>query len=128
MNTKKHATHPSIRSNSDHKHTHNTPDLWEPLRLAIATASAATLFLITFIPGIPPQLTANWIQFLLATPVQFFAAAPFYASAWKALKNKRANMYTLITLGTSVAYWLLYFHHTLWWIATSSHRKSTRIF
>ena len=47
---------------------------------------------------------ANWILFILATPVQFVAGAPFYRGAWSSLKNKSASMDTLIALGTSAAY------------------------
>jgi P-type Cu+ transporter len=47
---------------------------------------------------------ASWILFILATPVQFIAGAPFYRGAWSSLKNKTASMDTLIALGTSAAY------------------------
>jgi len=47
---------------------------------------------------------AMMIVFVLATPVQFVVGAQFYKGAWNALKNKTANMDTLIALGTSAAY------------------------
>ncbi|HUL39902.1 MAG TPA: heavy metal translocating P-type ATPase [Methanomassiliicoccales archaeon] len=46
----------------------------------------------------------NYVLFLLATPVQFIAGYRFYVGAWKALKNRSANMDTLIAVGTSAAY------------------------
>jgi len=46
----------------------------------------------------------NHILFLLATPVQFIAGSQFYSGTWKAMKNKRANMDTLIAIGSSSAY------------------------
>ncbi len=46
----------------------------------------------------------NYILFALATPVQFIAGYGIYKSAFGALKNKTANMDTLIALGTSAAY------------------------
>jgi Cu+-exporting ATPase len=46
----------------------------------------------------------NWLFLALATPVQFFSGRDFYIHAWKALKNKTANMDTLIALGSSSAY------------------------
>jgi Cu+-exporting ATPase len=46
----------------------------------------------------------NWLFLLLATPVQFYSGWDFYVHAWKALKNKTANMDTLIALGSSAAY------------------------
>src|SRR6266487_3753510 len=46
----------------------------------------------------------NWLFLALATPVQFYSGSDFYVHAWKALKNKTANMDTLIALGSSAAY------------------------
>ncbi len=46
----------------------------------------------------------NFILFLLATPVQFIVGWDIYKSAFGALKNKSANMDTLIAIGTSAAY------------------------
>ena len=45
-----------------------------------------------------------WVQMALATPVQFFIGKQFYVGAYKALKNKSANMDVLVALGTSAAY------------------------
>jgi Cu+-exporting ATPase len=47
-----------------------------------------------------------WWQFALATPVQFWIGARFYAGAWKALRGGAANMDVLVALGTSAAYGL----------------------
>lgn len=46
----------------------------------------------------------EYILWLLATPIQFYAGMDFYKGAWHALKNKTSDMNTLIALGTSVAY------------------------
>ncbi|PMC34928.1 copper-translocating P-type ATPase [Bacillus sp. UMB0899] len=56
--------------------------------------------------GIPvPHIFMNpWFQFALATPVQFYIGAPFYNGAYRALRNKSANMDVLVALGTSAAY------------------------
>jgi Cu+-exporting ATPase len=45
-----------------------------------------------------------FIQFLLATPVQFWAGWQFYAGFWKAARHKTSDMNTLIAIGTSAAY------------------------
>jgi Cu+-exporting ATPase len=45
-----------------------------------------------------------FIQFLLATPVQFWAGGQFYVGFWKATKHKTSDMNTLIAVGTSAAY------------------------
>lgn len=46
----------------------------------------------------------NWIMLLLATPVQFFVGRQYYIGAWKALRNRSANMDVLIAMGSSAAY------------------------
>ncbi|MBF0286140.1 MAG: heavy metal translocating P-type ATPase, partial [Magnetococcales bacterium] len=46
----------------------------------------------------------NWVQGALATPVFFWAGAPFHRGAWAALRHGTANMNTLVTLGSSSAY------------------------
>jgi P-type Cu+ transporter len=47
-----------------------------------------------------------WLQFALATPVQFFLGARFYRAAWQALRAGAGNMDQLVALGTSAAYGL----------------------
>ncbi|RKF35740.1 heavy metal translocating P-type ATPase [Paraburkholderia fungorum] len=47
-----------------------------------------------------------WLQWLLATPVQFWLGARFYRAGWKALKAGAANMDVLVAVGTSAAYGL----------------------
>ncbi|MGB9699536.1 MAG: heavy metal translocating P-type ATPase [Thermodesulfobacteriota bacterium] len=45
-----------------------------------------------------------YLQFLFQTPLQFWIGWPFYSGAWKRLKQKSADMNTLIAVGTSAAY------------------------
>ncbi|MFB4163545.1 heavy metal translocating P-type ATPase [Alteribacillus sp. JSM 102045] len=52
----------------------------------------------------PDILMNPWIQFILATPVQFIIGWQFYEGAYKALRNKSANMDVLVAMGTSAAY------------------------
>lgn len=53
---------------------------------------------------VPDMFMNPWVQFALATPVQFLIGKQFYVGAYKALKNKSANMDVLVALGTSAAY------------------------
>lgn len=46
----------------------------------------------------------RWLQWLLATPVQFWIGKRFYLGAWHALRSGGANMDVLVALGTSMAY------------------------
>jgi Cu+-exporting ATPase len=49
--------------------------------------------------------TSNWIQLVLATPVVLWAGWPFFERAWLSLQTRNLNMFTLIAMGTGVA-WL----------------------
>nr|WP_286676540.1 heavy metal translocating P-type ATPase [Peribacillus asahii] len=53
---------------------------------------------------LPEFLMNPWIQMALATPVQFIIGKQFYVGAYKALRNKSANMDVLVAMGTSAAY------------------------
>jgi Cu+-exporting ATPase len=50
-----------------------------------------------------PQMS-NWIQLVLATPVVLWAGAPFFERAWQSVVNRHLNMFTLIAMGTGVAW------------------------
>jgi Cu+-exporting ATPase len=52
------------------------------------------------------DILPRWLQWLLATPVQFWAGKRFYVGAWHALRGGGANMDVLVALGTSMAYLL----------------------
>lgn len=49
--------------------------------------------------------SSNWIQSALATPVVLWGGKPFFERGWQSLKTGNLNMFTLIALGTGVA-WL----------------------
>ena len=59
---------------------------------------SATFSFTSFI-YVPEFLMNPWVQMALATPVQFFIGKQFYVGAYKALKNKSANMDVLVVLG-----------------------------
>jgi Cu+-exporting ATPase len=46
----------------------------------------------------------NWLMLALASPVQLYVGSDYYVGAWKALRNRSANMDVLVALGSSVAY------------------------
>jgi Cu+-exporting ATPase len=51
-----------------------------------------------------PQNWSNWISLALATPVVLWAGAPFFARGWRSLVTGNLNMFTLIAMGTGVAW------------------------
>ncbi len=48
--------------------------------------------------------TSNWIQLVLATPVILWSGLPFFQRGWQSLKTRALNMFTLIAMGTGVAW------------------------
>ena len=59
------------------------------------------------------QQMSNWIQLVLATPVVLWAGWPFFDRGWASLKTMNLNMFTLIAMGTGVA-WIYSVVGTIW--------------
>ena len=87
---------------------------WRPV---IAAAALSVPLLLPMLVGLfgAAWTWPAWLQFLLATPVQFWFGARFYAGAWRALRGGGANMDVLVALGTSAAYGLSLYE---WWAAS----------
>jgi Cu+-exporting ATPase len=67
------------------------------------------LVMLDHFPGRPlaayiSSSTALWIEFTLSTPVMLWGAIPFFKKAWASIISRHLNMFTLIALGTGVAY------------------------
>lgn len=69
----------------------------------LSACIAVILFGLMFFP-LENMQTNQYIMFVLATVVQFYAGARFYNLAFKALKNRNYDMNVLVALGTSAAY------------------------
>ncbi|HUW38278.1 MAG TPA: heavy metal translocating P-type ATPase [Rhodocyclaceae bacterium] len=76
-----------------------------PVTLAALLAAPLVLPMVARPFGTELALPA-WVQWLLATPVQFWLGGRFYIAGWKALRAGAANMDVLVALGTSAAYGL----------------------
>ena len=77
-------------------------------RLIVAALLAIPLLIglarMAVAPDLPAIFTDPIFQLALATPVQLWAAWPFYVGAWKALRHRSTDMNTLIVVGTTAAY------------------------
>ena len=81
-------------------------------RLWVSTVLTLPLFLLAMsdlVPGQPLQHAVtgrvlSWGQLLLATPVVLWAAGPFFERGWASVRTGHPNMFTLIAIGTGVAY------------------------
>ena len=57
--------------------------------------------------GLMPTMVlpwSNWISLVLATPVVLWAGAPFFVRGWRSLLTRNLNMFTLIAIGTGMAF------------------------
>ena len=77
---------------------------------ALLTLPVLFLAMGEMIPGLKEAVglleprASLWIQFVLCTPVFFWAGWPFLTRAWMSVVNRSPNMFTLISLGTGAAY------------------------
>ena len=77
-------------------------------RLVVAAVLGSLTMIVSMahlvISGIEHEPWRAYLMFALATPVQLWAAAPFYVNAWGAARHRQTNMNTLIVVGTTAAY------------------------
>ena len=80
----------------------------ERRRVAIALALSAPLVLpmLAMAVGVHDAMLPAWLQFALATPVQFWLGARFYRAGWAALKAGTGNMDLLVAIGTTAGWGL----------------------
>lgn len=75
---------------------------------AILTIPVAFLGMSSHIPGIAHNILnpkfSILTQFILASPVVLWGGLPFFERGWSSIQNRKLNMFTLIALGTGVAY------------------------
>jgi Cu+-exporting ATPase len=79
-------------------------------RFAIALVLTAPVFVLEMgahvvgAHGWVAPTPSSWIQFAFATPVVLWAGWPFFVRGWRSLLTRNLNMFTLIAMGTGVAY------------------------
>ncbi|AIT81152.1 heavy metal translocating P-type ATPase [Novosphingobium pentaromativorans] len=95
----------SLDSGPNHELIDMTRRFWIGLALALP------VFLLEMgghlfpaIHHLVPMRTSIWIQLVLATPVVVWAGAPFFERGWASVKSRNLNMFTLIAMGTGVAW------------------------
>jgi Cu+-exporting ATPase len=83
-----------------------TRRFWVGVALALPVLVLATA---PMVPGLGldrwiPHGVGRWAELLLSTPVVLWAGWPFFVRAWQSVVNRSLNMFTLIGIGTGVAY------------------------
>jgi len=94
-------------------HAEESPELREMTRrfwvsLAL-TAPLLAIAMSDMLPGMPvehalPGGWLPWLELVLASPVVLWGGWPFFQRGWASLVNRSTNMFTLIAMGTGVAY------------------------
>jgi len=86
----------------------DNPELRDMTRRLWVTAALSVPLLVIAMGGhavamLSPRAMA-WVQLALATPAVLWGGWPFFQRGWDSLRNRSLNMFTLIALGTGVAY------------------------
>ncbi len=76
---------------------------------AVLSLPVLLLVMLDHLPSKPMEpylssVAAMWIEFALATPVMLWGALPIMKKGWTSIVTRNLNMFTLIALGTGVAY------------------------
>jgi Cu+-exporting ATPase len=89
-----------------------TRRLWIGLALAIPVVVLEMGGHLANLHMLVAPSASNWIQLVLATPVVLWAGWPFFVRGWQSLVSRNLNMFTLVAMGTGVA-WLYSFVATV---------------
>lgn len=89
---------------------------WWPVAVSAVLSMPLVLPMLAMSIG-EHWMLPGWLQWLLATPIQFWLGARFYRAGWRALKAGAGNMDLLVAIGTSAAYGL-----SVWlWLVHGEH-------
>jgi P-type Cu+ transporter len=94
----------STDGSPNHELADMTRRLWLGLTLALPVFALEMGGHVLNLHALVAQQTSNWLQLLLATPVVLWSGWPFLQRGWASLRSGNLNMFTLIALGTSLAW------------------------
>ena len=81
-----------------------TRRFWIGLALSVPVVALEMGGHLTGLSHYVSQTTSNWIQMVLATPIVLWGGWPFFVRGWNSLVTRNLNMFTLIAMGTGVAW------------------------
>jgi Cu+-exporting ATPase len=81
-----------------------TRRFWIGTVLTLPVVALEMGFHLTGLAHYMSQTTSNWLQMILATPVVLWGGWPFFVRGWQSVVNRNLNMFTLIAMGTGVAW------------------------
>ena len=77
---------------------------WIGLALAVPVVALEMTGHLPGVHALVGQQASNWVELALATPVVLWVGWPFFERGWASLKTRNLNMFTLIAMGTGVAW------------------------
>lgn len=121
------AEHPDHHGDhTEHLHVNTEEQRRLAWKVGIGAALTLPVMVLAMAHGVEAfnQKWAQWVQLALTTPVVFWCGRQFFVSAWKGLRHRRANMDTLVAVGTGAAY-VYSFAATLWpgFFLAGSHER-----
>jgi Cu+-exporting ATPase len=81
-----------------------TRRFWVAAALAVPVVASAMAGDVPALTTVGSSRTAVWLQAALATPAVLWAGWPFFQRGWQSVCSRHLNMFTLIALGTGIAY------------------------
>ncbi len=81
-----------------------TRRFWIGTMLALPVVVLEMGFHFTGLAHYVSHTTSNWLQMILATPVVLWGGWPFFVRGWQSVVSRNLNMFTLIAMGTGVAW------------------------
>src|SRR5215211_1105225 len=94
----------SLEAAPNHELIDMTHRFWIGLAFAVPVVALEMGGHLLGLEHVVPRQASNWVQMLLATPVVLWAGWPFFVRGWQSVVNRSLNMFTLIALGTGVAW------------------------
>ena len=94
----------SAEAGPNHELIDMTRRFWIGVALSLPVVALEMGGHLTGLDRLVPRQTSNWVQLILATPVVLWAGWPFFLRGWQSLVTRNLNMFTLIAMGTGVAW------------------------
>ena len=94
----------SLHDGPNHEMIEMSWRMWIGLAFSLPVVALEMGGHLTSLHMLLDQKISNWIQLVLATPVVLWAGWPFFVRGWQSLVTRNLNMFTLIAVGTGVAW------------------------